>query len=65
MKEQLLLAKRLFLIGSGYAEKDDPVSAGVSISLFQDSIEIFIWSLLKNLDAEAKEQTSFTSFLTS
>lgn len=62
MKEQLLLAKRLFLIGSGYAEKDDPVSAGVSISLFQDSIEIFIWSLLKNLDAEAKEQTSFTSF---
>ncbi|UCJ16025.1 hypothetical protein K5Q02_19745 [Pseudomonas sp. MM211] len=62
MKEQLLLAKRLFLIGSGYAEKDDPVSAGISISLFQDSIEIFIWSLLKSLDAEAKEQTAFTSF---
>lgn len=62
MKEQLLLAKRLFLIGSGYAEKDDPVSAGVSISLFQDSIEIFIWSLLKTLDAEANDKTPFTAF---
>ncbi|WP_439886626.1 hypothetical protein ACSX1C_13975 [Pseudomonas sp. MBLB4123] len=62
MTEQLLLAKRLFLIGSGYAEKNDPVSAGVSISLFQDSIEIFIWSLLKNLAAEANDKTPFTAF---
>lgn len=62
MTEQLLLAKRLFLIGAGYAEKDDPVSAGVSISLFQDSIEIFVWSLLKTLDAEANDKTPFTTF---
>jgi hypothetical protein len=62
MTEPLLLAKRLFLIGSEYTDKDDPVSAGIAISLFQDSVEIFIWSLLKHLDAEAKENTSFISF---
>lgn len=62
MFEQLLLSKRLFVIGAGYADGDDPVSAGLAISLFQDAVEIFIWSLLKNLDAQAKEKAPFTSF---
>lgn len=63
MSEQLLLAKRLFLIGADYADTDDPISAGVAVSLFQDSAEIFIWHLLKHLDAKLPgEKTSFTSY---
>lgn len=63
MSEQLLLAKRLFLIGADYADNDDPISAGVAVSLFQDSVEIFIWHLLKHLDAKLPgEKTSFTAY---
>ena len=57
-----MLSKRLFIIGSGYADRDDPVAAGLAISIFQDSIEIFIWTLLKKLDAQVKENAAFTSY---
>lgn len=63
MSEQLLLAKRLFLIGADYADNDDPISAGVAVSLFQDSAEIFIWYLLKHLDAKLPgDKTPFTAY---
>ena len=62
MINQLLLSKRLYIIGSNYVDAPDPISAGLAISLFQDSIEILCWSVLKNLDAPVKENTPFTSF---
>jgi len=62
MINQLLLSKRLYIIGSNYVEAPDPISAGIAISLFQDSIEILCWSVLKDLDAPVKENTPFTSF---
>ena len=62
MISQLLLSKRLYIFGSNYVEAPDPISAGMAISLFQDSIEIFCWSVLKDLDAPVKENTPFTSF---
>lgn len=62
MISQLLLSKRLYIVGSNYVEAPDPISAGMAISLFQDSIEIFCWSVLKDLDAQVKESTPFTSF---
>lgn len=62
MQEQLLLSKRLFIAGSDYSEKSDPVSAGMAISLFQDSIEMFLWFLLKHLDAQVKDTTPFTQY---
>ena len=62
MINQLLLSKRLYIIGSNYVEAPDPISAGMAISLFQDSIEILCWSVLKDLDAPVKENTPFTSF---
>jgi len=62
MISQLLLSKRLYLFGSNFVEKPDPISAGMAISFFQDSIEIFCWSLLKELDAQVKDTTPFTSF---
>ena len=63
MQEQLLLSKRLFMAGSDYCEKNDPVSAGMAISLFQDSIELFLWCLVKHLDAQVKDTTPFTQYL--
>ena len=62
MINQLLLSKRLYIIGSNYVEAPDPISAGMAISLFQDSIEILCWSVLKDLDAPVKENTPFTAF---
>lgn len=61
MKSQVILAKRLFLIGSEYADKSDPVSVGMAISMFQDSVEIFLWALAKELDASVKEKAFFTT----
>ncbi len=62
MITQLLLSKRLYICGSSYVDSQDPISAGMAISLFQDSIEIFCWSLLKELDAKPKENSQFTSY---
>ncbi len=61
MLPQLLLAKRLFLEGSAYADKDDPVSCGIAISLLQDSAEIYIWTLLKDRNVTVKDQAGFVS----
>jgi hypothetical protein len=62
MNPLLLLTKRLFLLGSSHADEDDPISSGMAISVFQDAVEIFIWSLIKDLDAPAKDNAPFTSF---
>lgn len=62
MIKQLLLSKRLYISGSNYVEAPDPISAGMAISLFQDSVEIFCWSVLKDLDAQVNDNAPFTSF---
>jgi hypothetical protein len=62
MITQLLLSKRLYTCGVSYVDSPDPISAGMAISLFQDSVEIFCWSLLKELDVPIKEGCPFTSF---
>ena len=62
MINQLILSKRLYMFGSNYVEVPDPISAGMAISLFQDSIEICSWSILKELDAQVNDNTSFTKF---
>lgn len=62
MVEQLTLSKRLFLNGVYHSEANDPVSSGMAISMFQDSVEVFIWSLLKDLDAQLKEHEPFIKY---
>lgn len=62
MISQLLLSKRLYFCGSDYVDKPDPISAGMAISLFQDSVEILCWCVLKELDAKVRDNASFTSF---
>lgn len=61
MVKQLLLCKRLMIEGVSFAERSDPVSSGMAISLFQDSVEMFIWALIKERSITVKETSSFTA----
>lgn len=63
MIEQLLLTKRLFEEGEKYSLQNDPISAGLAISLFQDSVESVIWLVTKDLGLNVKEKESFTVLL--
>lgn len=60
MKKQLLLSKRLFLEGTVFSERQDPISCGIAISLFQDAVELLVWALIKEGNIQAKEGSSFT-----
>lgn len=61
MIKQLLLCKRLMIEGVSYSKRNDAVSSGIAISLFQDSVEMFIWALIKNKGLSVKESSSFIS----
>jgi hypothetical protein len=63
MIANLLLAKRLFQEACRFAEGNDPVSCGLSISLLQDAAEMLIWALVKAKGLPAKDQSSFTANL--
>jgi hypothetical protein len=62
MIQQLVLSKRFFVTGAEYVDRPDPISAGMAISMFQDAVEIFIWTLLKDLDAKVNENDPFTKY---
>lgn len=61
MKKQLLLSKRIYLEGCEFAERGDPVSSGLAISLFQDAVEMFVWTLIKERNIPVKENAQFTT----
>lgn len=61
MVKQLLLCKRLMTEGVSFAEQSDPISSGMAISLFQDSVEMFIWALIKERAITVKETSSFSA----
>jgi hypothetical protein len=61
MVKQLILSKWLFMQGEQYCI-DDPISAGLAISIFQDSVEMFIWSLIKKFDVEVDKITPFYKY---
>lgn len=63
MLPQLLLSKRLFLEGRDYSRRGDPVSCGLAISLFQDSVELYLWALIKEKNISVKENSGFTKYI--
>ena len=63
MLPQLLLSKRLVIEGSCFAERGDPISCGLAISLFQDSVELYLWGLIKERDVPVSENSGFTRYL--
>ncbi|MCC5902739.1 MAG: hypothetical protein JJT87_12545 [Halomonas sp.] len=63
MIEQVLIAKRIFLVGESYARQSEPLSAGLAISFFQDSVEQLIWCIAKHNDLVVKDTEPFTALL--
>lgn len=63
MLTQVLLSKRLFQEASQFAERQDAVSCGLSISLLQDAVEMFVWALVKVKGLPVKDLSPFTTNL--
>ena len=63
MTRQLLLCKRLFLEGCKFAHAPDPVSCGIAVLLFQDSVEMLVWALIKQFDISVNEKSGFLANL--
>lgn len=61
MLKQLLLCKRLFNEGMTFAKRSDSVSNGIAISLFQDSVEICVWAIIKDKNIQVTDIAPFTS----
>lgn len=59
--DQLLLSKVLFLNGQDFLKRNDAISYGVAISMFQDSAEVLLRAIIKHVDADVKENEPFTS----
>jgi hypothetical protein len=47
--------------GQSFSERSDPFSSGLAISLFQDSIEMVVWALIKEKNIKIDEKFSFIS----
>lgn len=65
MLTQLLLAKRMYLEACSYAARHDAVSSGLAISMLQDSVELYVWTLIKERGIAAKDQAGFISHIES
>lgn len=63
MVDQVLISKRIYLIGESYSQQSDALSAGLAISLFQDAVEQLVWCITKHKDIAVKDTESFTSLL--
>ena len=60
---QIMLTKRLYLEASSFAVRHDAVSSGIAISMFQDAIELYIWTLIKERNLSAKDQAGLVSHI--
>jgi hypothetical protein len=59
-KRQLLLARFLYDEGRDMLDISNPFSCGLAISLFQDSVEILIWTIAKEREASINDNDPFT-----
>ncbi len=59
---QLLVSKRLYAVGLSHSEANDSFSAGLAISLFQDSVELLCWTLITELNPPISDKAAFTTY---
>ncbi|MBI5055166.1 MAG: hypothetical protein HZB61_00930 [Nitrospirae bacterium] len=52
---QLKIAKYMFKKGEELLSRHDPFGPDLSISLFQDSVELLLWAIAKHVDADIKD----------
>lgn len=63
MIDQLLISKKLYQEGCRQLDLNDPISDGLAISLFQDAVEIYVWTLIKERDIDVGKNPEFTNNL--
>lgn len=59
---QLEISKYLFQKGREELKKKDSLSSGLAVSLFQDSIEILLWTIAKHVEADVREKEAFEAY---
>lgn len=60
---QIVLAKRIYMQGCDQISATDPISCGIAVSMFQDAVEMMVWTLLKKMEIAPKDPSTFTSNL--
>lgn len=60
--QKLVLSKYLFFKGQDALKENILFSPGHAISLFQDSVEILLWTISLHIDANVKPNQSFEGF---
>lgn len=63
MHNGLLVAKRLFMEASSFTDRPDPVSAGIAISMLQDAVETYLWTLIKDRGIGTNERDGFVDYI--
>ena len=63
MISQLLISKKLYQEGCRQLALDDPISDGLAVSLFQDAVEIYVWTLIKERNIDVGKNPEFTNNL--
>ena len=63
MISQLLVSKKLYHEGCRQLSLNDPISDGLAVSLFQDAVEIYIWTLIKERSIDVGKNPEFTNNL--
>lgn len=64
MLDQLLISKKLYQEGCRQHDFNDSISDGLAVSLFQDAIEIYLWTLIKEREITVGKNSDFTTNLT-
>lgn len=61
--EQLVLSKYIYQQGPEQLRNRSPYSAGLAVSLFQDAVEIMLWAVFKQVDADLRgKQPQFEQY---
>ncbi len=60
--EQLVISKYLLTKAEKILSENNPISSGLAISLFQDTVESIIWVITKEMDADITRSTHFEQF---
>ncbi len=63
MLTQVLLAKRIYLEACTYAARRDAVGSGLAISMLQDAVELYVWTVIKERNLSAKDQAGFVTHI--
>ena len=58
--KQLHLVKFLLQAAEEHLSRDNPASSGLAVSVAQDAIEIFAWTIAKEYEVSVNDKEPFT-----